>query len=125
MEELVALVFQFLFEVGLQIFGAPALEAAAARKSRDKDQSGCGWIVLFGVFGAIAGGVSLLLAPKFLLPNAGLRITNLVVSPLIAGGLSYLAAKNLGAGRDPGEHFWRGCVFAFAFGAVRFAYAHR
>jgi hypothetical protein len=126
MEEIIALIFQFVIEVGLQIFGGAAIDAAESRRSKDKGEAGCGWILLFAVFGGITGGLSLLVAPNLLLPNMGLRIANLVVSPLIAGLMSYLAAKHLFSdGRDADQHFWRGCMFAFAFGVVRFAYAHR
>ena len=125
MEEIVVLIFQFVIEVGIQIFGGLGLDLAASRRSDDKSEAGCGWVVVFAVVGAIFGGLSLLVAPNLMLPNMGLRIGNLVVSPLIAGGVSYLVAKNMRSSGPADEHFWRGFLFAFAFGVVRFAYAHR
>ena len=126
MEEVVALIFQFVIEVGIQIFGGTAIDAAESRRRKDKDEAGCGWVVVYALFGAGLGGLSLLVAPKLLLPNVGLRVANLVAAPLLAGLVSYFAAKHLFTdGRDAESHFWRGCLFAFMFGVVRFAFAGR
>jgi hypothetical protein len=132
MEEIITLLVQFLLEVGLQIFGSIGFDfATESRRSRKEgetqDQDGCGWHFAFAVFGAICGGISLIFFQHSLLPNLGLRLANLVVSPLIAGGLSYLVARHVWAarGQSPQHHFWRGFWFALAFGLVRFAYAHR
>jgi hypothetical protein len=133
MEELIAIVIQIVLEVGLQIFGSIGFDwATESRRKHSKDgetqeHDGCGWLVLFAVFGAICGGLSLIFAPKLLLPNLGLRVANLVAAPLIAGGVSYLIAARVWAphGQSAGHHGWRGFWFALAFGLVRFAYAHR
>ena len=128
MEEIIVLLIQFILEVGLQLFGSIGFDAATpAKKSDDKEQPGCGWLVAFAVFGGICGGLSLIFAPKLLLPTLGLRIANLIVSPLIAGGMSYLVARFAWSSRgwEPSHHFWRGFWFALAFGLIRFAYAHR
>ena len=127
MEEIVALLIQFVLEVGLQLFGSIDLDAATYSQSRDdKDKGGCGWLTLFAVCGAISGGLSLIFAPNLLLPNLGLRIANLVAAPLIAGSLSCLFARYVWSskGLDPSHHFWRGVLFALLFGLVRFAYAN-
>ena len=133
MEELVALLIQFVLEVGLQLFGSIGLDfATESRRGRGEqgkaeEHDGCGWLALFAVFGAICGAISLIFAPKLMLPNLGLRVANLVASPLVAGGLSYLVAAHVWAARgaSPRHHFWRGFCFALAFGLVRFAYANR
>lgn len=133
MEEIIALIIQLLLEVGLQLFGSIGFDFATtsrrpASEQGQQESDGCGWLVLFAVFGAICGGLSLLVAPKLILPNLGLRLANLVVSPLIAGGLSYLVAAFVWSARGvtPRHHFWRGFCFALAFGLVRFACApHR
>jgi hypothetical protein len=133
MEEIVALVIQLVLEVGLQLFGSIGFDWAAesSRHSRKggatEDRDGRGWLIVFAVFGAICGGISLVLVPKPLLPTAGLRVANLVVAPLVAGGLSYLVAAFVwtARGQSPQHHFWRGFWFALLFGLVRFAYIHR
>ncbi len=131
MEEVVALLIQLVLEVGLQIFGSLGFDFATESRRKKGEQSetqehdGCGWLIAFAVFGGICGGLSLIFAPKLLLPNIGLRVANLVFAPLIAGGLSYLVALYVWAprGQSAQHHFWRGFVFALAFGLVRFAYA--
>jgi hypothetical protein len=132
-EEVAALLIQFVLEVGLQLFGSIGFDFATESRrpknehGRVEDSDGCGWLLVFAVFGGICGGISLIFAPKLMLPNLGLRAANLVVSPLVAGGLSYLVASSVWAARgaSPRHHFWRGFSFALAFGLVRFAYAHR
>jgi hypothetical protein len=130
-EEVIGLILQFVFEVVLQLFGSIGVDAATSSRHRtgkeEKEEAGCGWLVAFAVFGAICGGLSLLVAPNLLLPNVGLRIANLIAAPFLAGGLSYLVAKHVWTQRgwEPSHHFWRGFWFALAFGLVRFAYAHR
>ena len=95
MEELVALIIQVVVEVGLQLFGAVGIDWAtgASDKKGDKEEAGCGWLFIFALLGAACGGLSLVLVPKLVLPTLGLRIANLVVAPLAAGGLSYLVAR--------------------------------
>jgi hypothetical protein len=128
-EEIVALVFQILIEVGLQMLGGAGFDYAASRRRRESGPGGCGcsWPVFFLALGGACGGLSLLVAPNLILPGLALRIANLVVAPLLAGGLSYLIAANLWGEKsgEASEHFWRGFCFALAFGIVRFAYAHR
>ena len=135
MEEILALLIQLVLEVGLQIFGSIGFDFATESRRSTRDEKGeivqqgdgCGWLIAFAVFGGICGGLSLIFAPKLILPKIGLRIANLVVSPLIAGGLSYLVARYIWSARgsSPTHHFWRAFCFALAFGLVRFAYAHR
>jgi hypothetical protein len=128
MEEIVALLVQFIFEVGLQLLGSLGVDFLTASRSQDeKENAGCGWLVLFAVVGGICGGLSLLAAPHLFLPNLALRIANLIIAPVVAGALSYLVARYVWTSRQlmATHHFWRGFWFALAFGLVRFASAHR
>ena len=133
MEEIIALLIQLVLEVGLQIFGSIGFDFATESRRRKgehgtvDESDGCGWLVAFAVFGGICGGLSLIFAPKLILPGLGLRLANLALAPLAAGALSYLVAAHVWAarGQSPRHHFWRGFCFALAFGLVRFAYAHR
>lgn len=123
MEEVAAFVIQFFIEVVLQVFGSLGVDAAASRRG---DRDGCGWLSPFLVIGGVCGGLSLIFAPHAFLPNVGLRAANLILAPVVAGGVSYLAAMYLWSGRrNPNEHFWHGFLFALGFGLVRFAYIHR
>jgi hypothetical protein len=133
-EEIVALLLQLFLEIGLQLFGGLGFDAATetTRRKRGKhgetvDEDGCGWLLLFALVGGACGGISLLLAPNLLLPNVGLRVANLVLAPLIAGGVSYVFATFFYAprGQSASHHFWRGFCFALLFGIVRFAFGKR
>ena len=133
MEELAALIIQLVLEVGLQILGSIGFDfATESRRTRGEhgsrqDADGCGWLLAFGVFGGICGGISLIFKPNLILPTLGLRVANLLVAPLVAGALSYLVALHFWSARgaSPRHHFWRGFCFALVFGLARFAYAHR
>lgn len=124
MEEILVVVFQIFFEVILQFFGSVPIDFSTRS---DRFDRGCGWFVLHAAIGGLLGFVSTLLAPQLLLPHAALRIANLLVAPLLAGGIAYLFArwaKSRGNAYDPIAHFWHGVLFAFMFGAARFAFAH-
>jgi len=129
MEEIIAFVLQVVIEVGLQLFGAIGIDwgFGASSKRDEKDEAGCGWLVLFAVAGGVCGALSLVFVPRLILPTLGLRIANLVVAPLAAGGLSYLVARHVWAAGQwpPRHHFWRGFWFALVFGVIRFVYVHR
>jgi hypothetical protein len=128
MEEIAAFLIQILIEVGIQFLGGLGFDLATTRYRADgTTEDGCSGPVLFAVLGGACGGLSLLAFPNLILPTLGLRVANLVLAPLAAGGLSYLVAANIWpAGKQhPVRHFWRAFWFALAFGLVRFAYAHR
>ena len=130
MEEVAALVIQLVVEVGLQLFGSIGFdfltESRRVRSDEERD-GGWGWLAAFAFFGGVCGGLSLIVRPNLILPTFPLRAANLLVSPLAAGGLSYLVAAYVWAprGSSAWHHFWRGFWFALAFGLVRFAHAHR
>lgn len=124
MEEILVVVFQIFFEVLLQFFGSVPLNFSTRSDRLDR---GCGWVLLHGAVGGLLGFVSAFLVPKLLLPHATLRIANLIVAPLLAGGIAYLFAswaKSRGNDYDPLSHFKHGVLFAFMFGAARLAFAH-
>jgi hypothetical protein len=125
-EELVAIILQIIFEIGLQVLGSLSLDFSLGKsKTAQRIESGCAWIFVHGLFGGGLGWLSTKIAPQLLLPNPGLRFANLLVAPAIAGGVSYLiakVAKNRGYSWNPLEHFWHGFTFALFFGSARFAF---
>ena len=81
----------------------------------------------YALFGALAGGLSLLLFPNSFIAARSARIANLLITPVAAGALMAL----LGAWRRRrGDELMRldrfayGMVFAFAMSAVRFVFAN-
>jgi hypothetical protein len=116
-ELLFELVLQLVFELGARVLLAPFRTFAASLRTP--------W---FALAGAAAGAVSLAVAPHAWLARPWLRVANLVLSPLLAGG----AVAALGAFRArrglvvlPLDRFVGGFAFALAFALVRFAFALR
>ena len=124
MEEIVAVGLQIFFELGIQLLGAPGIDGFSTRSS-DKTERGCAWVVLHTFLGGLCGWISTLLFPKLVLAHAGLRIANLIVAPVLAGGVSALIAKLLRRRTDTWTPFWHGFAFALAFGLARFAFGTR
>ena len=86
------------------------------------------WLASLGyaIFGAVFGGLSLLLIGHHLTPDGPLRLVNLVLTPVAVGGLMVA----MGAWRArKGEpllrinHFFYGYLFALCFALVRYAFA--
>lgn len=116
MEEIIVLFFQLLVEI-LQIFGSVPIDAARSRSSR-KDDEGCLVIVMHVIFGGGLGLLSVLFAPKFLLPTMALRIANLFIAPVISGAISYYVIGKISNNKTQGV-FIHGVLFAFMFGLAR------
>ena len=122
MEELVAVLFQVFFELAIQLFGSSGIWWATGNEKVDK---GCAYFFLHSFAGGGLGWVSTIIAPHLVLPYAGLRIANLIVAPLVSGGISYGFARfanSRGQKWDPMAHFLHGAMFAFFFGAARFTF---
>jgi hypothetical protein len=115
-ELLIQVVLELLAEAGLRGLGAPF-----RRKSNP-------WLAAFGylLFGALAGAISLAVFPDLLLKTPAGRIVNLMLTPVIAGGMMVL----LGAWRRRRQQellrldrFACGYLFALALGSIRFWFA--
>ena len=122
MEEVIVVIFQVFFELTIQFFGSPGISWATGS---DKFDKGCGYLFLHAVAGGGIGWISTLIAPQLVLPFFWLRLCNLVFTPLASGGISYgfaTWAKARGSNWDPLTHFYHGALFAFMFGAARFAF---
>jgi hypothetical protein len=122
-EEVLAVIFQVAFEIGFQVLISGGVDLAAAASRRTP--SGCGWAVTHAVVGGLCGWLSALMVPHLVLPYTWLRIANLVVGPLVAGGLTLLVDRWLRRGAGGATPFWHGFGFALAFGLARFAFAAR
>lgn len=81
----------------------------------------------YGIFGAIAGAISLWVLPSLFISAEWLRIVNLILTPLVAG----LMMERLGTWREMKDQetirldtFAYGFVFALSMALVRFTWGH-
>jgi hypothetical protein len=105
-----------LFELGLHSLAEPF------RKTPNP------WLAAIGylLFGAAAGGLSLLLVPSHLVTTKALRILNVMLTPLAVGALM----AGIGVWRTRrGQQLFRidrfvyGYLFAFALALIRYRFA--
>lgn len=114
-ELLIQIIVEFLVELGIHSIGEPL------RKPPNP------WIAAIGyaLFGAIVGGLSLLIFPHNLMPEAW-RIANIFLTPL-AAGLAMMAMGRWRARRGDTrlriDRFGYGYLFALAMALVRYQFA--
>ena len=80
----------------------------------------------FALWGALAGGISLLIMPRSFISDLGLREANVLVTPLLVGGAMVLVGRlrdSKGQERVGIDRFGYAFVFAFAMAIVRFNWA--
>ena len=92
MEEILIVLLQILFELVLQILLYGGLDFTAWSFGREdkSDSTGCGAMFIFFAIGAGLGALMNWLYPRPVLAYDWLRIGNLIVAPLLAGGLAWL-----------------------------------
>lgn len=114
-ELLIQIVVEFLVELGIHSIAEPL------RKPPNP------WLAAIGyaLFGAIVGGLSLLVFPHNLMPEA-FRVVNVVLTPL-AAGLAMMAMGTWRARRGDTrlriDRFGYGYLFALAMALVRYRFA--
>jgi hypothetical protein len=112
------IVVQIVGEVVAALFGHSVREVFRRPEPLSPFLAAVGYIIL----GAGMGGISLLIVPELFIGSRGLRIANLVVTPIAAGlvmGMigSYRRKKELNVIRL--ESFAYGALFAFSMATVR------
>jgi len=128
MEELLIILFQFFFEVILQVLAELPWDIGISRREDWSVERPFLFALLSLAFGLLLGGLSLALFPHTFLHHPWLRIANLLVSPLATGGTSWSIASLRKKGSpqvSPGHHFAYSFLFSLAFAAIRFTYALR
>ena len=115
-EFLLQAVVEALAEVGLHSLSEPS------RKPPNP------WLAALGyaIFGAAAGGVSLLFFPSNLVAGEAWRVANLVLTPVAVGGLMCVMGAWRGRRGDTVlriDRFAYGYLFALSLALVRFAFA--
>jgi hypothetical protein len=128
MEEILALLVQFLIEVVFESLGYLPFEWLTTRKDREAPDSIGGACSAWLLVGGIIGGLSLLVLDHSLLHYGWLRIANLAVAPVSAGFVSEAFARRRQVTRpwiEPRHQFWFAFWFSFGIAVVRFAYASK
>lgn len=122
------ILLQFVGEFLLQVIGEALLEIGLHSLAEPLRQPPNPWLAAigYGIFGAVFGGLSLLIFPVHLTPAGAMRIANLVLTPLAVGGVM----SAMGTWRaHRGEAIFRldrfsyGFLFALALAMVRFVFA--
>ena len=128
MEFLLEALFQFVGEILLQVLFEAAAELGFHSLKETFRRPGNPLLSAIGFFlwGLLAGGISLLLLPRSFIADPGLRILNLAVTPLAAGGVMMLIGKlreRRGQTLVGLDRFGYAVAFAFAMALVRYAFA--
>lgn len=131
MEEILVLLFEFIFEVLLQILVELPWDLFLGSRESKQEQirPALAWGLWSALIGAGVGGLSLLIHPGTFIKSSGARIAYLVLAPLLSALVSWqLSQSFVRRGREwitPRLHaicaFW----FALTLTVIRFTYAHR
>lgn len=121
MEEIAAALVQVLVEFFLEFLVYIGIDIAAYQAER-RQSYGCMLLGFMALAGMALGRVVNWMHPQPVLPYPWLRLTNLIVGPVLAGGLSAAIAR--WRGREPWFHFGMAFCFVLGYDLVRFAYAH-
>jgi hypothetical protein len=128
MEFLVEILFQFLGEMLLQLGVELLVEigfhsmANTLEKPRNPVLSGIGFLL----WGALAGGISLIVLPHSAITNPALRQANVLVTPLAVGTMMMLIGRLRGRRGQTLvrlDRFGYAFAFALAMALVRYLFA--
>ena len=128
-------IFEIVFEILIQ-GGAEIIAEVVTHKSRKRRRvrgiepkpmnpvvAACLWFAL----GAVMGGGSLIFFPHSFIHSEGLRIANLILTPLMLGAImALIGRKRLANGEEtvPLDKFSNAALFALGMAGVRFFFAH-
>jgi len=128
-------IFEIVFEIIIQ-GGAEIIAEVVTHKSRKrrrargiepKPMNPVVAAVLWFALGALMGGGSLIFFPHSFIHSEGLRIANLILTPLVLGALmALLGRRRLTNGEEivPLDKFSNAALFALGMAGVRFFFAH-
>lgn len=125
MEEITILAIQFFLEVVLNAAVALPFDWSLGERTY-RSGMGCAKPLIFLAIGVGCGFISLLVLPTLLIPLPWLRLTNLVLSPVLAGALAAYLAYLRYKDTSPTQlraHFMNSFLFTLAYASVRLAYA--
>jgi uncharacterized membrane protein YeaQ/YmgE (transglycosylase-associated protein family) len=122
------IIFEFLAEVLLQVFGEVLAEVGLRSLAAPFRKQPAVWLSVLGylALGALAGALSLWLMPNHLTRDGWPRLLNLVLAPVVAG-LAMSVVGHWRARRGDAvlriDRFAYGYLFALAMAVVRYNFA--
>ncbi len=128
MEFFIEIILQIALEVLVQFFGELLVEFGLQIRSKNASPVKNPVLAAFGYLlcGAIIGGISLIFFPHAVLDNPGIRLANLILTPIAAGLLmTFVGAIRRRKGQSVIrlDTFSYGFVFAFGMALIRFLFA--
>ena len=119
MDEILFFLLQIVIEVAIEGVAYSLTSRSIAKKRQSG--TGVGVTVVYAIVGGLLGGVSALVYSHVLLPRQWMRITNLLVTPVLFGGLAMWLPKPHAS--TEGRQFWNAYFFAIFFAAARLLFA--
>lgn len=124
LELIIELIGELLLQVVVQSLFGLGLRSMAATVKRP-------WhpvlaSIGFNLWGAIAGGISLIVLPRFMIDNENYRIALVFTVPVALGFIMVQIGKywkRKGRREVAIDHFWNSFAFAFAMSLVRYIFA--
>ena len=116
--------FEFVFEVVMQLVAEMLVSAGQHRKERGETRTTPPWLVAMGciALGALAGWLSSLMFPKPFLTSSVARWANLALTPVAVGvAMAAIGRRRARKGQPVAwlEHFAFAYFFALAMSVVR------
>ncbi|MDB5345819.1 MAG: hypothetical protein JWP89_4196 [Schlesneria sp.] len=120
MEEILFFLLQIVIEIAIEGV-AYLLTSKSIAKRQSQTGAGVGATVAYAVIGGILGGVSALIYSHVLLPQAWMRIANLLITPVLFGGLAMCLPGPTASTNT--RRFWNAYFLAVFFAASRLMFA--
>jgi len=125
---MIEFLFEIFAEILIQIIGQALAEAGLHTFNDWRNYKANPWLAGLGyaLFGAIVGAITVWLLPHYMVHNEVLRKVNLLVAPVVAGGMMVLVGAWRAKRGDPVlgiDRFAYGYVFALSLALVRFVFA--
>ena len=122
LELILEVVGELFLQVAVELLADCGIHVFKRKPLRNPVAAAVGYLL----FGAVAGGLSLLVFEDSFITHPALRVANLVLAPVLAGYAMALIGKARNKrGKEPLrlERFAYGFLFAFGISLVRFLWA--
>ncbi len=128
MEELLIIIFQFLFEFILNALSYMPFDWPSRGRTTSEPEGVSALCILWFCGGCVLAWASLLVVNSTIISISALRITNLALAPIASAYISQTIASHRAQSNPfiiPRNHFWQAFWFTLGLVLIRFAYASR